>query len=675
MPPYLSGALSTIGTSAGGLVSLIGRLSGLLPVLNLINGRFGTLTRTMASFAIVVGAVAGAVTRAIGELRNMGNAITDLRASTGMSARSSGRLINSYNAQGLNAGQTASAFGGMNVYESQARARAFGVSSFNDIPGLARNYQNTSPLLRNQLLGSADSPELRRILMQSPRDLQGNANFQNRVQGGLGVDPSTIAKVSQQLSLVTTRFRILSETALVRLGAEVLPRLLNILTVVSNKLGDRSQQIGESISSGVDKGFQALVNVGTLISRFPEMFFALADSVLNFASTAISAIPVVWDTFLGGVSLTQNALQTLWESSSNGFQHLLGIAGMLEPSFLSLVDVVQYTAQHIGPLFAQLGGAITGFVAEVFNNPIVQRLLQALPAARRVAPTVNAIQGGIQGALSAAGASPDVAAAGGLLGPGALIAGGLGLARRFAGRSILGGAAAAAGVGATAAGGIGLGGLLGVGAVATAGALGLSSAYYYRLQQAGVLQGGKGFLENLGHGVGVVSDYFTGNQGKTQRDYTNYLTQVRHGTVAAPRGGIPTLEQFMGGRNHGTWATSLQNGTAMRDIGQSIRNVPNSSWANALDQRVGGASGLQASAVAAINGLRGDLNRARDAYHGDEIRDTLKKSLTQQEKQTQLLEKTDAQRNAAAQDLDRVAGYALQRFGREQGAALRRAGN
>lgn len=733
MPPYLTGALSTIGSSAGGLLSLVGRLSGLMPILGLLSGRFGSLSRIMNSYASVVGSLVGTVSKATGELRTMGNAITDLRAATGMSAGGSGALINAWGAQGLSAGQASSAFGSMNPYEAQARARMFGASSFSDVAGLARGYQATSPLMRNQMLGSADSPELRRILMQSPGAIQANQGFQNRVQSGLGIDPGTIEQVSQQLSSVTTRFRVLGSGVLLKLASEVLPRFINILDVVSIRIGERANAIGAAIETGVSRGFEALLSVGELISRIPEMMFALGDAVLSFASVAITLIPQVWEIFLDGISIIQNGLGVLAEIAGTGFQNLMGIGDMLGNSFLSLVDTMQYVSENIQGPFQAIQDGITGFLNAIYESPIVQQLLsgaglggapgrdsapqrmmRAGPILGPIGDFLAPVQTVVENALRGVGVPEALAATGGILLPTAAA----GYALRGAGAYALGalGIGGAAGAGAAGAGAAGAGatgaGAAGAGAAGggttissllfnpitatVAGGLALGTAagygWFKGTQRHLGMNQGKGFFETMGHGVGVINDFFTGNNGRTQANYDRALRERAARANNSPADAAITgaaninsaFGDFFSGMRHarrGSWSAGLVNGihgapgalgNMARGAWNNFSNTPHSSWATALDNRVGGGAGLQSQASAMLEAARRELEKAKGAYDGDEVRKLLRESLGEQKKQTNLLQ-GESQRSR--QSADAVAGIAIFRFGQESGQAIRRAGN
>lgn len=691
IPAFLSGAFNSIGTSGGGLLSLVTRIFSLLPVLNLLSGRFGVLTRNAALFAGALGLMVGLMSKARAEIQSMGGALTDLRAATGISSNRAGGLLNTYNAAGIRPNQTASMLGGMNIYEQQARAQMFGVRSFADLPGMAASYQRMNPMMRSAMLGSADTPEMRRALMQNPNDLRGNMAFQNRVQGGMGVDPSVIARTSQQLELVTTRFRILGETALIRLGAEVLPRLINVLDAVSERIAARSDAIGAGIEAGVNKGFEALVRVGEVITHLPPLMFSLADGVLAFASTAASAVPEVWNLFLSGVDATQAALTALWSGVSSGFAQLMGVVQSVSAGFVAMVAIAEQAWARIqGPL-ANVFSGIIRFLDDLSQHPIVQRVMRAAGAVPEafgfLGNVANTLQGGGERALGMMGANGDTAALGGLLLPTLLGAGAL----KFGGALIgaagrIGAAAIGAGAGAAGAGALGAG-LGGFGAVGGGLALGglVGAGAYGQWQRFGLVDREQSFGDRMATGWGRVRDLVTFNPGNYDRSVQAQWAAQRNApklTDAAGEAADKIRDYFGGIKMPQMGAMQMPQFNvpginlpqmSMAGIGGAFGSASQGTWSQNLESRFGNTVREQAAQSAqAIEGLRADLDKARREYNGDEQRRILRELLAETKNQTNAIKEGN---ELAAGSTDRVAGYAIWRFGMESGRAIRRAGN
>lgn len=686
MPPFLLGALGSTISSGGGLVTLLSRFTSLLPVLNLLSAPLLRLVIGFTALRTAVGLVSSTASKAVGELKNLGSAIIDLRAATGLSVGGSSRLINAYSAAGMSPSAAGAMLGGMNPLEMQMRARLFGVAPGN-VAGMAASYQRMNPLMRNAMLGPMDSPEMRRVLMQDPAAIRANQAFGNRVRGGLGLSPETFSRVSQQLEIVTTKFRILGESVLVKLASTILPRVIRVLDYVADRIGDRSQAIGEGIESGVNKGFEALIKVGELITRLPEIFFGLADSVLNFAQTAIGAIPQVWDIFLTGVDYAQAGLTSLAQVTETGFLRLLVLAQTLDSSFLQLVSRVQFVADNAAQPLERLGDAISNFVQKIFKSigagagllggdpyDAPQQAGRTGWIGRAWSTVTKPIRAGAEMGLRALGFGPEVSATGGMVAPGVVG----GLTAKWGWRALL----KRLGIGAAARGvaGAGTRGAVGAGLLSNpigwtilgGAALGIGGYELFRKNGIGMAKGLPSTWQMLEYATG------TGAFAPSQPGSPDPLDDVKKAARDVKKSVSGSWQMPIDRVPLGSWSQGLQN-IGRGGIGFSLPRlklprVERGSWASALDAHVGGSIGLQAQAQTGINALRADLDKARANYNGDEIRRTLRDLLSENKEQTRLQRGIKEDGGFSSDKMDRVAGYMLYRYAKESSAALRRHG-
>jgi len=681
-------------------------------------------------FAAVLGATVVSIQKATERLRQAGNSISDIRGSTGLGSRAAGGIFRNFSAFGLSP-----SLSDTNPMAMQAQAQAWGLpgmGSRNFMSSLAGKYQSSDPYMRNYILQSMniDSPEMRRRLMAPTSMLREQERFSGQVNKGLGIDPRTLEILAQRTELVGLKFKVLGEGVLLKLATTVLPRLLNVAEHVVNTLGANSDRIGEVIVAGVEKGFQALIRVGEFILRLPEMFFTLADSVLNFVEIAIKGIPLIWDLFLRGVAFVQSALGNLIGLAQSGFSHLTGLAEMMGASFV-----------QVGEKILTVWGAVEGPVGELFDNivdflgkvveaaPAIVQLLSVLgkvpKATGEMGQKIAEAMGGneSQGALgwlagalaggamlkkapgwlwnggkallglgggsaatnAAAGAATNpsmwakiatspVARYGGALARAVLNPTGLGFLFDIGSGAAVGAATAAPGA---AAAGAARGGLMASGSTLLRNPLVqgtiLGLVGYNDLQQRGWLPGNPASLGQMGQyawdntfgswfgGGGANPSAPGGKSGNPNTGPGNWFMSMFGGM-----GGLAGSTAGFGGSLNP--ARMWQMG--MPGMGGFNTNPASSSWSMALDANYGGSvDGLTAGALKQLNSLRSSLDEARGRYNADEQIRLLRELLGESKKQTPLLEDTAEN---ISQANDRAAGYALYRYGKESGAALRR---
>lgn len=426
---WMNNMTASVASSAPaiGATVLTSIAAGLSGIDNII---LRTVTRPfvigLATMATAVGTLALVSSRATAEFARLGRSIIDLSTATGMSTARAGGITNRFGAFGLNAGAM---MGDSDPVSLMMRARLSGAGSFdnpNAIAGMAAQFQRFNAMgpmgnrMARGMLGDMDSPELRRVLSMPLGALNSQAAFQSRVQGGLGVDPAMMARVTQQLDLMNARFNILGSGILVRIASEILPRFNANLEILSNILANNSEQIGTAISSGINAAATAARNFGMyMYAEFPPMMLGAALSVVDFALSVTESTGGIRGVFMDMLEGMRDDIKRVWARMR---AEIITEGKSIKAEILT--------------------GGITGT-----GHPDVDRGLRALPAIDLIARTTEPLRSGTEALLKRLGVPDDWAALGG----GALPTIGLGLGGRpligAIGRGLFGssGAAGAAG--------------------------------------------------------------------------------------------------------------------------------------------------------------------------------------------------------------------------------------
>jgi hypothetical protein len=415
--------LKGIGTLSGGIVGAMRAVASSL--LHSISAVVSTSFTVLINGAkVLVGALAGitlGLTKATQATANYGRSLTDFRASTGMGYGASAGVLNRFGALGISREQTQGTFGAQNPALFGLKASIWGLPGYGSpdlMPQVAGRYQSMmgsglgGQLLAQQMLGTLgmNSPEMRRAAMTPVSEIRSQMAFQSNVQSTLGVDPRMIADVTRQFDTLTNRLKILSDAALVRLGAEVLPRVNAGLEVLTNTLLNNSVAIGSFITNAVNTSFAALANFGAFMLRLPGVFIgaaqgalAFADSILGFVDTGLSALPQLFDTFLTGVSIVQTAVQPLFNGIASGFDYLAQVVPPIISQAVNGVGTVITLLQNgitgFGNAAVTVFGAVEGALNKILANPTLQSALKAGEAGADIAKTAAQLTEGPRNAI------------------------------------------------------------------------------------------------------------------------------------------------------------------------------------------------------------------------------------------------------------------------------------
>lgn len=711
--------------AAQNMFALLGRLivAGLGAALRAVQTAIGTLfqgllrvgqgmlTGAVHAIGASVAGLAAIAGRATAALSATGGAINSLRGATGLGAGASGSIVNNFSAFGFRPEQTSAMFEDQNPLRMRIMAGVWRLPSQdnpNFIPALASRYQNTDPIMRRSMLQSMglDNDQMRHTLVQPVGALQQQSRFQQQVQGSLGVNPEVISRSAQMLEMVTNQFRVLGTTVLVRIASEVLPRVLNAFTVLSNYLAGRGGEIGNAISSAVDLVFNTIIRLGEGFLSLPVMFRTAGNSVLDFAEVVVSALPAVWDIFLQGISVIQNALGSLTNIALPAFEQLPNLIQVFWDGMLHLVDFAQTGWERIGgSVNAVLEGIGNGLDA-IANSDIFKRLVRALPVAQAVMGARRGVANAVDNAGRRIGLPDAVSAAAGAAAawytPRALWSAGRWALGRAFGTGAAGGAADAAGA-ATTAGTLARAGLLvrtgmpfyagGAGPVAavTAGGIGLgygaNVGLYHTGQSLGLINPDQPFTDALQTGIGRawagLRTGHTSNYDKWLSEAASQASTSQALTSQSPTSQTPAMDIIhrITGRAHDAW--NAPHGTWAQDInalpqtllsaGRNVLNTPRSPWAQALDDRFGGTvQKVRDGGLDAIQTARDRLNEY------DPNTGVLREMLNALKEGNALTQAQSNQLGAAIQGgdtsvaTDRTAAFMLLRYAKESGAALRR---
>jgi hypothetical protein len=556
----ISGLAGGLGGAIQNVASTLVRIMG-----GVVSGAFTVLVNGAKVLAGALAGIALGLTKATQAAANYGRSLTDFRASTGLGYGAGAGILNRNSALGISREQTQSTFGAQNPGLFGLKASIWGLPGYNNpdfMPQVAGRYQSMmgsgnlgSQLMAGQMMGmlGMDSPEMRRAAMMPQGEMRSQLAYQRNVQSGLGVDPRMIADVTRQFDSLTGRLRILSDTALVRLGAEVLPRVNAGLEVLTNVLANNVGNISTSITKGVTAAFSGLATFGTFMLSLPKLFISAGESMLAFASTAINAIPVVWTSFLQGVSTVQAAVQPLFSGIASGFDYLAQVVPPIISQVTSGITTVITTLQNgiigFGSAALEAFTGIEGVINRILSNDIVKSALRALGAGAEVAQTVARVAGpvheGARKGLEGVGVKPGYSDLLSFLGVG------------LAGRSLLGIGSRAllgAGAGGAASGAAGVASFLpqwipkflpmGLAAqVPTKGIAGLASRMLLNPVGAGIAVGlggysalqSRGYLgkdaPGLGEALSNMLARLTGGEVTQQNGYTASQNAARQ----APR--------------------------------------------------------------------------------------------------------------------------------------------
>lgn len=726
--------LSSIGGAMSGVLRFalalpravmdgIGRLSdavlgALGHVASTLSGLLGGAARV--GVAALGGAVAGLIAitaRAVSSFVNLGHSINDLSASSGLNTAAAGGVVNRFAALGIAPGETASMFGGQNATMFGMKAGLWGLPGLGDprfASSVAARFQGmqgsvVGQMMSQQMLSSLgmNTEAGRRIASTPVAQIAAQQNYATRVQGSLGLDPGRMASITRQWDTLTNKAQTFTNAVLLKLADAALPylnRALDVLTKIGAQyaggIGGLIERGTQLFVQGVQAGFSALVQLGNFLYKtLPSAALGFAASMIQGILSVVSAVPKLWDSFLTGISILQIAVQPLLNLFSNfateAPQVLAGVWG----AFMNGVDVVQAGLQTIEQLGGRAFDAVLGALDRIWASPLVQQIVNALPAAKTVVETVggafNAVHQIGEGVGNAVGLPPEWAALLGLAAPALALRGLGGMASGLLGGGGIGGAI-----------GAGARGLGGVWSAAMANPLTrplidgavLGGVGYTALQRSGVLgEAAPGFWEALGNTSTRIGNLWHGrdyNAGVSQMQGTpaqhaaylasvtppslrdsvrnavapalGNVSQMYQNNLAAVRGGGRTLQINSAGAggvlgNIGDWLNSaVQQGTRER-----------SSWARGIDERFGGAVNdfTNTTTSRLEEALAMTLGKKSEIDARDDLRDLLAQGLRQL-KEINGNTKDDNYKQKLIDAMDKfgaaVIGEAMYRIGQER---------
>lgn len=364
-----AGVLGNLLSNAlGGLFNRLQQLPGqLLGFLRGLLGQvFGALNiglRTaLVGLGVVVGGLVVAFRSAIQGANELGKAALSIRASTGASYGSAGRLIGRGLAFGMSPGETASNFAGRNPLTSGFFGNDY--RSGNYYSNLSSQYNagiNSGPLgflmTRNLLKAQGATDADLNIAAMSPDKVRGQEQWSSNIGQKLGITGKAVQDAAEGLFLGMSKLGTIFELVRLKLWSAIGPQVISgieqfagLLTRNADRIANVLEKVGGTLSKVFLRGLEIAINYldknAGKIQGFIETAFHWV--LFDFPRHAMSA-----------GALAAKGMSILLDALSIGVQGLVSIAPVASTFFN---DVTKSFIQNIPNILQGLDVIYNGFV-------------------------------------------------------------------------------------------------------------------------------------------------------------------------------------------------------------------------------------------------------------------------------------------------------------------------
>ena len=235
----------------GSIVGFVGE--GLGTVVEVAGDAMGELGEVAGKgFETLITVVEDVFNAAISRARSTG----DIAYATGMPFAGANQTAQNFGALGIGGDQLARLLDGpnMNPLLFQSRASAFGLPGIHDpnfqssLASTYQGFQSMGPegnILARQMMGqlNMDTPEMRRMASLSPGQIGSEQAFTRDLNEGMGLDPETLRKFSEEFPLLTNRIGQTADAIKIKFIGELMDAGGEEMLQLAATIGNNSEAI------------------------------------------------------------------------------------------------------------------------------------------------------------------------------------------------------------------------------------------------------------------------------------------------------------------------------------------------------------------------------------------------------------------------------------------------